>query len=356
MCTQKMKIYLKDYCVPYQASAPRPIPLCFQEPANAEILKYIASGIIVPCDKPTEWCSPAFFVPKGDGKRVRLVIDYTKLNRFVVRPVHPFPSVSDIIQSIPASAACFAKLDAPHGYFQISLDKEASRLTTFILPSGRFCYLRAPMGLSSSSDEWCRHSDRVVEGFSWCRKIVDDILIWASTPSELESRICEVVQRCKDLHVTLSRSKFQVDPLLKFAGCVVSASGITPDPDRISALVNFPTPSDQTSVRSFLGLCNQLAFFIPDYQHHTVSLRQLTGKGHSFLWLPEHQVEFDKLESILSSNLVVRHFDQSKPVYPLTDASRLFGLGYALGHMEADGSGKAVFKIVHCGSKGLTPT
>ena len=117
--------------MPYRVSAPR-----FQEPANAEISKYIASCIIVPCDKPTEWCSPAFFAPKGDGKRVRLVTDYTKLNRFVVRPA--FPSVSDIIQSIPASAACFAKLDATHGYFQIPLDEEASRLSTFILPSGRF--------------------------------------------------------------------------------------------------------------------------------------------------------------------------------------------------------------------------
>ena len=236
MCAQSMKIYLKNNSVPYRVSAPRPIPLRFQEPANSEIAKYIASGIIAPCDAPTEWCSPAFFVPKGDGKRVRLVTDYTKLNRFVIRPVHPFPSVADIIQSIPASAACFAKLDATHGYFQIPLDEEASRLTTFILPSGRYRYLRAPMGLSSSSDEWCRHSDRVVEGFSWCKKIVDDILIWASNPQELESRINQVVHRCEDLHVTLSKSKFHIDSTLKFAGCVVSPSGITPDPDRVSAL------------------------------------------------------------------------------------------------------------------------
>ena len=145
------------------------------------------------------------------------------------------------------------------------------------------------MGLSSLSDEWCRHSDRVVEGMPWCKKIVDDILIWATTPSELESRINQVVQKCENLHVTLSKSKFHIDSCLKFAGCVVSASGVTPDPDRISALANFPTPSDQTSVRSFLRLCNQLTFFVPDYQHHTVSLRQLTGKGRSFLWLPEHQ-------------------------------------------------------------------
>ena len=40
----------------------------------------------------------------------------------------------------------------------------------------------------------------------------------------------------------------------------------------------------------------------------------------------------------------------------LTDASRLHGLGYALGHIEHDRDNKPIFKIVHCGSKGLTPT
>ena len=84
MCAQRMRIYLKDNSVPYHVSAPRPIPLRFQEPANAEISTYIASGIIVPCEEPTDWCSPAFFVPKGDGKRVCLVTDYTKLNQYVV--------------------------------------------------------------------------------------------------------------------------------------------------------------------------------------------------------------------------------------------------------------------------------
>ena len=54
--------------------------------------------------------------------------------------------------------------------------------------------------------------------------------------------------------------------------------------------------------------------------------------------------------------MIVRHFDSTKPVVLLTDASRLFGLGYALGHLEHDSSGKDVFKIVRCGSKGLTPT
>ena len=42
MCTQKMHIHMKESCVPYRVSAPRPIPLWFQEPANAEIAKYLS--------------------------------------------------------------------------------------------------------------------------------------------------------------------------------------------------------------------------------------------------------------------------------------------------------------------------
>ena len=128
------------------------------------------------CDTPSAWCLPGFFVVKGDGKLVRL-FDYTKLNSFVDRPVHPFPSVIDILQSIPSTAQIFAKFDVVNGYFQISLDQQSSELTTFILPSGRYRYLRIPQGLNASSDEWCRRSDVIVEGLPWARKIVNDILI-----------------------------------------------------------------------------------------------------------------------------------------------------------------------------------
>ena len=120
-----------------------------------------------------------------------------------------------------------------------------------------------------------------------------------------------------------------------------------PDPDRISAPADFSVLTYQTGVRLFLGLCNQLTFFVPDYQHHTVVLRQLTGKGRPFLLLPEHQHEFDTLKKI-------RHFDPSKNIILLTNASRLHGLGYALGHIDVDSTGSKHFKIVHCGSKGLT--
>ena len=53
----------------------------------------------------------------------------------------------------------------------------------------------------------------------------------------------------------------------------------------------------------------------------------------------------------LARDMVVTHFDPNLPVTVLTDASRLHGLGYAMGHF-IDGK----FKVVACGSKSLTPT
>ena len=43
------------------------------------------------------------------------------------------------------------------------------------------------MGLNASSDEWCCHSDIIIQGIPWARKIVDDTLIWAETEELLES-------------------------------------------------------------------------------------------------------------------------------------------------------------------------
>ena len=101
----------------------------------------VKAEVIEPESDPTECCALAFFVPKGDGLRVRLVTDYTKLNRYVRWPVHPFPLVKEIVQAVPAGTKVFAKMDALHGYFQIALDKQSSKITIFLLPSGRYRYL-----------------------------------------------------------------------------------------------------------------------------------------------------------------------------------------------------------------------
>ena len=131
----------------------------------------IDRGVITPGNEPTTACSPAFFVPKADSKRVRRLTDFTTLNKFVRRPTHPFPSTREIIEAIPPEAKLFCKLDVVHGYFQLALDEPYSRLTTFLIQQGRFRYLRAPKGLNASLDEWCRQSDIIFAGLPYAMKL-----------------------------------------------------------------------------------------------------------------------------------------------------------------------------------------
>ena len=83
----------------------------------------------------------------------------------------------------------------------------------------------------------------------------------------------------------------------------------------------------------------------------TVALRGLTGKSAAFIWLDDHEKEFEKVKRLLTSEMIVAHFDPKLPVLVLTDVSRLFSLGYAMGHMI-----DRRFRLVTCGSKLLTPT
>ena len=53
------------------------------------------------------------------------------------------------------------------------------------------------MGLNASSDEWCCHSDIIIQGIPWARKIVDDTLIWAETEEELLERTRIILKKSK---------------------------------------------------------------------------------------------------------------------------------------------------------------
>ena len=104
---------------------------------------------------------------------------------------------------------------------------------------------------------------------------MDDILVWASSLPELLVRIKQIAEKCKDLNITFSRKKFMIGNELPFAGLIVGAKRVSPDPERTRALSEIPRPKDVTGVRSFLGLANQLS----DFVHMTVALRGLTGKS-----------------------------------------------------------------------------
>ena len=111
-----MHISLKPNAIPKKVTGARRVPPRYEEGADAVVQDLINKKEMVPVSITTDWCSPAFFVPEADMIRVRLVTNYTHLNKYVKRPVHPFPCTEEILQTIPSTATCFAKLDTGHGY------------------------------------------------------------------------------------------------------------------------------------------------------------------------------------------------------------------------------------------------
>ena len=349
MSGDPMKIYLRDdkEVVPVKWLTPRRTPVHLQESADKVIKLALENKIIERVTWATDWVSPAQFVAKPDGS-ARLITDYTRLNDYVRRPIHPFASAREIVDAIQPASKWFAKLDAASGYHQVSLHEDYRDLTTFILPSGTYRYLVAPMGLNSSGDEFCIRSDLAIRGLDYVHKIVDDALIEAETCQDLFTRIREVLDRFRAHGITCSKKKFVMGQSISFAGYLITDSGIRPDPARTESIRDFPVPQNVSDIRSFLGLAQQLAHFIPDLAQASYHIRGLLQKDAAFIWLPDHQAEFEKLKEMLTSDLLVHPFDKDLQTEVLTDAAKTLGLGYALIQRTPEGN----IRLVSCGSRG----
>ncbi|ROT64571.1 hypothetical protein C7M84_017477 [Penaeus vannamei] len=148
--------------------------------------------------------------------------------------------------------------------------------------------------------------------------------------------------------ITLNKDKFMVAATnVSFCGYNISPEGIAADPEKVAAIRDYPTPSNITDLRSFMGLVNQLADFSPEIAATAQPLRPLMSPKRSFTWTPDHDQAFGK-SRLPSYPPVLAPFNPKLPV--TIDASRLYGLGYAL--FQEHGHGQ--LRLVQCGSRFLT--
>ena len=174
-------------------------------------------GVITKINEPTDWCAGMVVVPKQNGK-VRICVDLTKLNESVCRERHILPSVEQTLAQI-GGAKHFSKLDSNSGYWQIPLDPESCKLTTFITPFGRFCFNRLPFGITSAPQHFQRRIMEILGDIHGVVCLVDDILV---TQAERDERLKEVLSRLSKVGLTLRRDKCEINKIsVKFLGQIV---------------------------------------------------------------------------------------------------------------------------------------
>ena len=152
-----------------------------------------------------------FCVKKVDGK-IRLCLDPTHLNKWIIRPRHSTKLVDDILHNLNG-AKYFSVVDSTSSFFNHKLDEESSKLTTFGTPPfGHYRYLRTPMGASLSSDIYQYKVDGHLEGIKNCIAIADYIIRYGYNEDgcDHDSTIRKVLDKAKSIGMQFNPTKMSV--------------------------------------------------------------------------------------------------------------------------------------------------
>ena len=347
---EEFHIAIDDTAKPFCVHTPRTVPFAYRDKLQSELNLLESQHIITAVTEATTWCAPIVVTPKKHSDKIRMCVDLSYLNHFVIRERYQSPTPAEAVADIAASdAKIFTVLDALKGYHQCPLDQVSQPLTTFIMPFGRYQYLRAPYGISSISEHYNRRMTDAFRGLSGFRRIVDDFVIYDSNISDHESHVKQFLQRCTDCNISLNTEKCQFfQRQVTFAGFQLSADGYQVNPSITAAITAYPSPTNRSELRSFMGLVNQLSTSTNTLATLLGPLRPLLSTKNEFLWSTTQEEALTQVKKSLTTPPLLSFFDINRPTRLCTDASRQ-GLGFILQQKTAD-----KWTLIQAGSRFLS--
>jgi hypothetical protein len=123
------------------------------------VKRLLSAGVIREVTYP-EWLANTVMVKKANGKW-RMCIDFTDLNKACPKDEFPLPRIDSLVDAA-ASSELMSLLDCYSGYHQIWMNEEDEPKTSFITPSGTYCYLRMPEGLKNARGSFSRMTAKVL--------------------------------------------------------------------------------------------------------------------------------------------------------------------------------------------------
>nr|VZI18890.1 unnamed protein product [Spirometra erinaceieuropaei] len=164
---------------------------------------------------------------------------------------------------------------------------------------------------------------------------LDNIIIMGRSSAEMQDRVCAVLERVREYGFLLRTDKchFFLDSI-KYFVFVFDVTDRHPDPENTRAIHRMPAPKNVLQFRSFLGLISYYSAFLP-------SLHDVRATDAPLCWFSDCEKAFAQLKSMLSSNLLLTHYDLTLPIVVAADASNN-GVRAVISHAFPDGSEKAI--------------
>jgi len=315
---------------------PRPLPYALREQVEQELDRLESEGVLEKTCY-SEWAAPIVAVPKRDG-RIRLCGDY----KVTINPVldvdqYPLPRPEDIFASLTGGQK-FTTLDLSHAYNQLLLEEESRKYVTINTHRGLYQYTRLPFGIASAPAIFQRTMDTILQGVDGIGCYIDDIIITGKTTKEHFEHLEEVLRRLQlhGLRVKFSKCRF-LKPSVDFLGHVVDSEGIHAAQNKLTAIVQAPSPSNIQELRSFLGLLNYYGKFISNLSTLLHPLNALLRKDSKWRWTKECQQSFETAKEKLVSSQVLVHYNPELQIKLAGDASA-YGVGAVISHVLEDGT------------------
>ncbi|KAL3680880.1 hypothetical protein R1sor_023836 [Riccia sorocarpa] len=292
----------------------------YAETVKKEIEKLKEADFIYPV-KEYDWLSPIVIVPKKNGK-LRVCVDYRKLNEFTVKDLYPIPFIDDILDKV-AGREAYTFMDGYSGYNKVEISPEDRKKTTFITPWGAYAYARMPFGLSNTPATFQR---LVIDTFAeylgdFMEAFLDDFTVYGSADQHLQ-QLEKALIKCLENQISLNPEKcvfwVQSGVLL---GHIICSEGILMDQGKVEKIRKQPAPTNRKELQRVMGMANFYRRYILNYVVLAASVNALNKENVVFKWTPQCQEAFDLLKEKLSQGPILRPPKWNMIFHVHTDAS-----------------------------------
>ena len=223
--------------------------------------------------------SQVVIVWKKTGE-ICLCVDYRKLNSITIWDAFPLLHIDEVLQVVH-NCNVFTSFDQVQGYLQLAMAEDDVKKTTFRAgSSGLYKFTRMPFGLSNAGSSFCRLMEQFLgdQQFVTLVLYLDDICIFAPDVSAMLDQIELVFSWLKAFNLKIKSKKcyfFQASVI--FLGHILSADGISANPEKVDKVRDWLVPNNVKELHSFLGLASYYHQFIPNFAHIAKCSHQLVG-------------------------------------------------------------------------------
>ena len=285
--TNIVKVKLDTGDAPPSRLPPYRLPINHRTMVEEEVQAMLEAGVISPSDSP--WSSPIVIVPKPDGTK-RFCVDYRKVNALLKNnSAYPLPHIQDTVSSL-GGAKYFTILDLKSSYWQVGMaDEESRQRTAFTCFLGLYQFNVLPFGIALAPSVFQACMNKVLAGIlhKYALSYIDDIVVYSTSFDEHLKHLADVLARLEAAGLKLKASKCEfLKPQVKYLGHLISADGIAPDTEKVSAIAKMEPPKNVKGVRSFLGMLSFYRQYLPDLAQIAKPLTELARKNARFTMEP----------------------------------------------------------------------